>query len=72
MAKDPNKYPKDWNRKRVERVIAHYGSQSEDEAIAEAEAAFENSRMTLVRVPAELVDEVEELIARRTRRRKIA
>jgi hypothetical protein len=72
MAKDPNKYPKDWNRKRVERVIAHYESQAEDEAIAEAEAAFENSRMTLVRVPAELVDEVEELIARRTRRRKIA
>jgi len=71
-SKDSNKYPKGWSRKRVESVIAHYDSQSEADAIAEADAAFENSRMTLLRVPNELVPEVEELIARRTRKRKIA
>lgn len=68
MKKDPNKYPKGWNHKRVEAVIAHYDSQSEEEAIAEADAAFENSRMTLVRVPNELVGEVKNLIQRQLRK----
>jgi hypothetical protein len=72
MKKETNKYPKGWNRKRVADVIRHYESQSEDDAITEADAAFENSRMTLVRVPNELVTEVEEFIRRRTRKRKIA
>ncbi len=72
MSKDPNKYPKGWDRKRAERVIAHYNTQTEAAAIAEADAAFENSHMTLVRVPPELVKEVEQLIERRTRQRKIA
>jgi len=70
MKNDPNKYPKGWNRKHVDAVLAHYDRQSETEAIAEADAAFENSRLTLVRVPNELVSEVEELIARRTKTKK--
>jgi hypothetical protein len=68
MSKDPNKYPKGWNRKRVDAVIAHYDAQTEQESIAEADAAFENSRMTLVRVPNELVDQVKEFIDRRRRK----
>lgn len=68
--KDPNKYPAGWDRKRVESVIDHYERQAEDEAIAEADAAFENSRMTLIRVPNELVEEVEKLISRRTSKRR--
>jgi tryptophanyl-tRNA synthetase len=70
--KDPNTYPKGFGRKQVESVIDHYESQTEDEAIAEADAAFENSRMTLVRVPNELVEEVERLISRHTKKRKSA
>jgi hypothetical protein len=37
-AKDPHRYPKGWNRKRVEAVVRHYENQSEDEAVAEDEA----------------------------------
>ncbi len=69
---DPNKYPRKWTRKRVESVIAHYDRQSEAEAIDEADAAIENSRVSLVRVPNELVEEVERLIAQRTGRKRSA
>jgi hypothetical protein len=80
MKRDPNKYPKGWNRKRVEAVIAHYDRQTDEEAIAEADAAWENSQMSLVRVPNELVSEVEAFLAKRlgrstrepARKRKIA
>lgn len=65
MKRDPNKYPKGWNRKRVETVIAHYDAQSNEAAIAEADAAWENSRTTLMRVPIELADDVRKFIARR-------
>jgi response regulator of citrate/malate metabolism len=67
-----NNFPKGFGRKRVESVIEHYDQQTEQETIAEADAAFENSRMTLVRVPNELVEEVEKLISRRTKKRKSA
>lgn len=61
--KDPNVYPKGWNRKRVEDVIAYYDMQIEAEAIAEADAAWENSRMTAMRIPNELVGKVRALLA---------
>jgi hypothetical protein len=61
---DPNRYPKGLDRARVERVIAYYEGQSEEEAIAEAEAAWENSHVALMRVPTDLVDEVRALITR--------
>jgi hypothetical protein len=63
--KDPNRYPKGWDRKRVEAVIAHYEHQSEDEAVAEDEAAFRHLKTTMVQVPMELVPAVERLIAKR-------
>ncbi|MBL8875081.1 MAG: hypothetical protein JNM86_04715 [Phycisphaerae bacterium] len=68
MKKDPNKYPKGLNRDRVERIIAHYESQSEEEAIAEADAASRESDFTLMRVPLALVAEVRQLVARRSRK----
>jgi len=68
MKRDPNKYPRGWDRKRVERVIAYYDKQTEEEAIAEADAAWENSQMSLVRVPNELVAEVGAFLARRVGR----
>ena len=36
-----NRFPPGWNEERVLDVIAHYDHQSEDEAVAEAEAALE-------------------------------
>ncbi|HSZ57792.1 MAG TPA: hypothetical protein VK797_19170 [Tepidisphaeraceae bacterium] len=38
--KDPNRYPKGWNRAKVQALIEHYENQTEDEALAELEAAF--------------------------------
>ena len=40
MTKDPNKYPKGWNRKKVLDVIAHYENQTEAQAIEEAETVL--------------------------------
>jgi hypothetical protein len=66
MKKDTNKYPKGWNRDRVEKVIAHYDAQSPDDAIAEAQAAWENSQMTMMAIPTSLVAKVQELISKQS------
>ena len=36
-----NRFPRGWDEERVRRVIAHYEGQTEEEAVAEIEAAFE-------------------------------
>jgi hypothetical protein len=59
-----NKFPPGWDKKRVERVLAHYEYQSEEEAVAEDEAAFETPGHTIMEIPAELVPIVRELIAK--------
>jgi len=56
------KLPAGWDEDRIERVIHHYESQSEEEAVAEDEAAFAVEE-TLVQVPVELVPAVRALIA---------
>jgi hypothetical protein len=48
----------------VNSVLAHYESQSEEEAVAEDEAAFEISGQTVMEVPTEIVPAVRELIAK--------
>ena len=62
------KFPLGWDEARVKRVLEHYESQSEMEAVAEDEAAFESPVETIMSVPTELVPEVRELIARRKKR----
>jgi hypothetical protein len=62
-----SKFPPGWDEERVKRVIEHYEAQSEDEAVAEDEAAFDSSVATVMNIPKELVPEVRELIARRKR-----
>ena len=59
-------FPPGWNEERVERVLAHYAPQSEEEAVAEDEAAFDTLGQTLMEVPTELVPAVRELIAKHT------
>lgn len=59
-----SKFPPGWNEDRVRRVLEHYESQSESEAVAEDEAAFDSSVATVMNVPRELVPQVRELIAR--------
>lgn len=57
-----DQFPEGWDEARVRDVLDHYENQTEDEALAEDEAAFANS--TMMAVPVELVPEVRELIAR--------
>ena len=59
-----SKFPPGWEEERVKRVLKHYESQSEEEAVAEAEAALDSSVATVMNVPTDLVPEVRELIAR--------
>ncbi len=60
------RFPPGWNEDRVRKVLEHYEKQSEEEAVAEDEAAFEGQTDTVMKVPCELVPAVRELIAKRT------
>ena len=42
-----NELPTGWGEERVRRVLAHYERQSEDEAVAEDEAAFKDQNETV-------------------------
>jgi hypothetical protein len=59
-----NKFPPGWNLERVRRVLSHYESQSEEEAVAEDEATLEAQDQTVMEVPTELVPEIRKLIAK--------
>ena len=54
----------EWNEKRVRKILAYYEQQTEDEAVAEDEAAFEHQGQTSMEIPNELVPAVRELTAR--------
>lgn len=57
-------YPAGWDEERVRRVLAHYESQSDEDAAAEDDAAFEHAGQTTMEVPSELVPAIREMIAR--------
>jgi hypothetical protein len=57
-----SKFPPGWDEQRVQRVLEHYESQSDEEAVAEDEAGV--SASTVMNVPEELVPTVRELIAK--------
>ena len=61
-----SKFPRGWDEKRVKRVLEHYETQSEDEAVAEDEAAYEDTNQTFMEIPNELIPLVRELIAKKT------
>ncbi len=65
MIQKKSNFPPGWDESRVKRVIEHYESQSEYEALAEDEAAFEEPGHTFMEIPNELVPVVRELIAKR-------
>lgn len=57
-------FPRGWNEQRVKRVITYYDQQSEDEELAEYEAAMQIEGQSLMLVPTELVPEIRRLISR--------
>jgi hypothetical protein len=63
-----SRFPKGWDEDRVKRVLSHYESQSEEEAIAEDEAAWEDSSQTFIEIPNDLVPAVRELLAKRAKK----
>ena len=59
-----SKFPPGWDEQRVRRVLEHYGQQTDEQAVAEDEAAFEDATQTVMEVPRELVPTIRELIAK--------
>ncbi len=64
VSRSLNRFPEGWDEARVRRLLDYYENQTEKEAMAEAEAAFESSSDTLMLVPNELVPAVRKLIAK--------
>lgn len=60
------KFPTGWNDEKVQRVLAHYEGQTDDESLAEDEAGIESSE-SVVNVPHDLLSRVRELIAKHQR-----
>lgn len=59
-----SKFSPGWDEQRVRKVIAHYETQTEDEAAAEYEAMLQDQSQTAMEIPMELVPIVRELIAK--------
>ena len=58
------RFPPGWNEDRVRKVIEHYETQTEEEAVAEDEVAFEDKTQTVMDIPNELVPAVRELLSK--------
>ena len=58
-------FPEGWSEERVRKLLEHYEAQSDEEAVAEDEAAYESTTHTAMEVPVDLVPKVRELIAKR-------
>ncbi len=56
-------FPRGWDKNKVERVLAGYEGQTEEEAVAEDEDAMRPSE-TVMNVPHDLVPAVRKLIAK--------
>jgi hypothetical protein len=60
------KFPAGWDEERVRRVLAHYETQTDEQAVAEDEAAYEDSDQAMIEVPNDLLPAVRELLAKRS------
>jgi hypothetical protein len=65
-------YPTGWNEERVRRLLSHYERQTEEEAVAEDEAALRRRDQTVMVVPKQLVPTITKIIAREGKRRQSA
>ena len=59
------KFPPGWDEERVRRVLEHYESQTDEQAVAEDEAAYETTTHAIVEIPVDLLPAVRELLAKR-------
>jgi hypothetical protein len=58
-----NQFPPGWDEERIKRVLDHYDSQSDEEAAAEDNAAYDSTTHTMMSVPIDLAPQVRNLIA---------
>jgi hypothetical protein len=58
-------YPAGWDEERVRKLAEHYDTQTEDDQVAEHEAAFRAEGQTVMVVPTELVPAIVKLIGRK-------
>jgi len=65
-----SKFPPGWDEQRVRRVLRHYEQQTEEAAVAEDEAAFEDATQAVMEVPRELVPTIRQLIAKHKKSRR--
>ena len=61
--KNVTRFPKGWDEERVQRLLQHYKSQTEEEAVAEDEAVLEDTTQTLMKIPNALVPSVRALLS---------
>ncbi len=59
-----NQFPLGWDEARIQKVIAHYENQTEDDALAEDETILAKPTKTVMEVPNELVSLFREIIAK--------
>jgi hypothetical protein len=58
------RFPQGWNEERVKRLIEHYDSLTEEEQVAEDEAAVaEQKGQTVITVPETLLPAIRQLLA---------
>lgn len=57
-------FPPGWDERRVQRVLDHYESQTELEAVAADEAAVGVSSSAIMEIPTDLIPVVRELLAK--------
>ena len=61
---ESQKFPPGWNADRVKRLIDHYEGLSEDEQVAEDEAAArEGTGQAVISVPEDLLPAIRQLLA---------
>ena len=63
--KKQNRFPPGWTDARVRRVLDHYETHSDVEAVAEDEAAYRSTTTTVMKIPVTLVPAVRALLAKR-------
>ena len=55
--------PSGWNEETIQTLINFYEQQSEDDALEEDQAAFENEE-TIMQIPSSLVPQIRQLLAK--------
>lgn len=64
MTMQQGQLPAGWDAEHVRRVLDHYDTQSDDEALSEDEATSAQPRETIMDVPRTVVAAIRKLIAR--------